>query len=79
MTETDKSELNSKVEKLKESHKNENLIDIEKYSKELTDVWNKISTRLYQEAPKEQNEQQQSNQQSNQKDDIQDVDFEEVK
>ena len=79
LTETDKSELNSKVEKLKESHKNENLIDIEKYSKELTDVWNKISTRLYQEAPKEQNEQQQSNQQSNQKDDIQDVDFEEVK
>ena len=79
LTETDKSELNSKVEKLKESHKNENLIDIEKYSKELTDVWNKISTRLYQEAPKEQNEQQQSIQQSNQKDDIQDVDFEEVK
>lgn len=49
LNESDKSDLNSKVEKLKESHKEQNLIDVEKYSKELTEVWNRISTKLYEQ------------------------------
>lgn len=50
LNDSDKSDLNSKVEKLKESHKAQNLIDIEKYSKELTEVWNRISTKLYEQS-----------------------------
>jgi len=78
LNETDKSELNSMVEKLKESHKTENLVDVEKYTKDLTEVWNKISTRLYQDQPKNES---QDTQQKDEKpsDNIQDVDFEEVK
>ena len=51
LNETDKSDLNLMVEKLKESHKSQNLLDIDKYSKELTDVWNRISSKLYQSEP----------------------------
>lgn len=78
LTETDKSELNSKVEKLKESHKTENLIDVEKYSKELTEVWNKISTRLYQQQPNEPQHTETDNK-NDKYDEATDVDFEEVK
>ena len=79
LTDTDKSELTTMVEKLKESHKTENLIDIDKYSKELTDVWNKISTRLYSEQTKEQTNEQTNNNSNSKDQDVQDVDFEEVK
>ena len=48
LSETDKSDLNLMVDKLKESHKTQNLIDIQKYQTELTEVWNRISTKLYQ-------------------------------
>jgi len=75
LSETDKTELTTMVDKLKESHKTENLIDVEKYTKELTEVWNRISTRLYSEQPK--NESTDTSQQKS--DDFQDVDFEEVK
>lgn len=49
LTDTDKSELNAELDKLKESHKAQDLEAIEKYSKNLTEVWNRISTRLYQD------------------------------
>ena len=77
LSETDKTELTTMVDKLKESHKTENLIDVEKYTKELTEVWNRISTRLYSEQSK--NESTDTSQDTQQKkDDAVDTDFEEV-
>jgi molecular chaperone DnaK len=79
LNETDKTELNSAVEKLRESHKSQNMVDVEKYMNNLNEVWNKISTRLYSE--QSQNESKTENQ-SNSNDkysDASDVDFEEVK
>jgi molecular chaperone DnaK len=78
LDESQKSELNSMVEKLKESHKSENLNDIEKYTKELTDVWNRISTKLYEQTQTQQSEPQQNTQQA-QNNTAEDVDYEEVK
>jgi molecular chaperone DnaK len=75
LNESDKSELNSMVEKLKESHKSENLTDIERYTKNLTEVWNRISSKMYSDSSQQQNE---SNTEK-QKNETQDVDFEEVK
>jgi molecular chaperone DnaK len=57
LNETDKSDLNSMVEKLKESHKTQNLEDLEKYTKELSEIWNKVSTKLYQSGQNESQEQ----------------------
>ena len=74
LNETDKSELNSIVEKLKESHKSQNLIDIEKYTKELSDSWNKISTKIYSQS---QTEPTQST--GNPDEPVSDIDFEDVK
>lgn len=76
LNESDKSDLNSMVEKLKESHKSQNLGDVEKYTKNLTEVWNKISTKLYESQT---SEPQNDNQQSRSNDDVSDVDYEEVK
>jgi len=79
LNETDKTELNSAVEKLKESHKEQNMIDLEKYMNNLNDVWNKISTRLY--ADKSQNESQETSTDEKNDDkynEATDVDFEEV-
>jgi molecular chaperone DnaK len=75
LTETDKTDLTEKVELLKESHKNQNLESVEKYTKELNDVWNKISSKLY-----ENSQNQTTNENSDSKhSETQDVDFEEVK
>ncbi len=54
LNESDKSELNSMTDKLKESHKAQNLIDVERYSKELTEVWNRVSTKLYEQSQTQQ-------------------------
>jgi molecular chaperone DnaK len=81
LTETDKSELNAELNKLKESHKAQNLVDVEKYTKSLTDVWNNISTKIYSQS--EQSEQSNQNCQNestqSKNDDVTDVEFEEVK
>jgi len=53
LTEEDKTELNEMKDKLKDAHKSQNLEDIEKYTKDLTEVWNKISTKLYQQSEQE--------------------------
>lgn len=73
LTETDKTELNVDLEKLKDSHKTQNLEDVEKYTKNLTETWNKISTRLYQD--QNQNESQDYKKSEN----SEFTDFEEVK
>lgn len=73
LDENDKSELNSMVDKLKESHKSENLEDIDKYTKELSDIWNKISTKLYSQTQNE------TSTTSNTDEPVSDVDFEDIK
>jgi molecular chaperone DnaK len=75
LNESDKTELNSMVDKLKESHKEKNILDVEKYTNELTEVWNRISTKLYESTQQSNNEEQKNNSQT----EAQDVDFEEVK
>lgn len=78
LNENDKTELNSMVEKLKESHKTENLTDIDKYTKELTEVWNKISTKIYSQA--EQDAPTTPNSTTKETyEDVQDVDYEDVR
>ena len=74
LTDADKSDLNSMVEKLKDSHKTQNLIDIQKYTKELEGVWNRVSTKMYESQTGEQ-----SQQKSKDEDNVVDTDFEEVK
>jgi len=74
LTESDKIDLNLMVEKLKESHKNQDLINIEKYTKSLTETWNRISVRLYEQA-----QEHQTNTSQEKDENISDVDFEEVK
>ena len=77
LNESDKSDLNSMVDKLKESHKNQDLINIEKYTNDLSEIWNRISSKLYQES-NNQSEQQKSEEHSKDKDDVQDVDYTEI-
>lgn len=48
LEEKDINELKEKVEKLKESYTSKNIADIDKYTTELTETWNKVSTQLYQ-------------------------------
>jgi len=80
LNETDKSELTSKVEKLKESHKSQNLVDIEKYSQELEKTWHNISTKLYESAQAQNQPQPEPETKKDaDKDSATDVDFEEVK
>ncbi len=54
LTEEDRTNLNETLDKLKESHKIQDVIDIDKYLTELNEKWNIISTRLYQETASEQ-------------------------
>jgi molecular chaperone DnaK len=82
LNEIDKSELTSTVEKLKESHKTQNLDDLNKYTKELTDVWNKISAKLYSDSSSQTSQSDQTSQTNESKDNNADpefTDFEEVK
>ena len=76
LTETDKNELNSMILKLKESHKTQNLIDLDKYSKELNEVWNRISSKLYSQA---QTQQQPDDHLKTESGDVSDIEYEDVK
>jgi len=73
LNETDKSELNSQVEQLKEKHKVKDYDGIKKQIEELQSVWNKISTKMY-----EQNQEPQNDNSTETKDNVEDVDFTEV-
>jgi len=77
LSEEDKIELNTALDKLKESHKNESVENIDSNIDILNDVWNKISSKLY-----EQNEsttEQSTTEEPKNDDNVEDVDFEEVK
>jgi len=73
LTEEDKKNLNDTLEKLKESHKNQDMTNIDNYSKELNEKWNIISTRLYQQTSSEQ-----QGPKAKDADPVEDVEFEEV-
>ncbi len=77
LNEDDKSELNSKVDILKEVHKNKDVDGIKTHMEELQNVWNKISTKLYQESQNSENTPPDSDSNES-KDEVEDVDFEEV-
>jgi len=74
LTEEDKTSLQKIVDKLKESHKSQNIDEIDTYTKELTESWNSISERLYKNTETSQQEPQ-----NEPVEDIEDIEFEEVK
>ena len=84
ISESDKTDLNEFMNKLKEAHKSQNISDMDKYSKELNEKWNAVSTQMYQNSstqntgnPNQSGESQESK--KGPEPDITDVDFEEVK
>lgn len=78
LNESDKSELNSVVDKLKESHKNQDLTSVDKYTSELTETWNRISTKLYEQS-KTETAKGQEYEGPKEQPDVEDVQYEEVK
>ena len=83
ISESDKTDLNEFMNKLKEAHKSQNISDMDKYSKELNEKWNAVSTQMYQNSstqntgnPNQSGESQESK--KGPEPDITDVDFEEV-
>jgi len=76
LNESDKSELNSQVEQLKEKHKVKDYDGIKTQINELQSVWNKISTKLYQEQSNQEQPQNEGSTES--KDEVEDVEFTEV-
>ena len=57
LSEEDTNSITEVLEKLKLSHQNENIKEMDQYMEELTSVWQEISTKLYQqtESPTEEN------------------------
>jgi len=87
ISESDKTTLNESMSKLKEAHKSQNVLDMDKYSKELNEKWNAVSTQMYQNSST-QNTGSNPNQNTSgaeepkkgpDQQDVTDVDFEEVK
>ena len=82
LTEDEKSSLNQTLDKLRQAHKIKDVPEVEKLTIELNEKWNSASTRMYQQSGGE-NTQNQSEPQTGggqpPKDDIQDVDYTEVK
>jgi len=77
LTESDKTNLTEKVEKLKEFHKEQNLDSIDKSMNELNETWHKISEKLYADVN---TQNQQTTETSNdKKEEPVDVDFEDIK
>lgn len=68
----DKTNLQEKSDKLKEAHSKQNLEDVEKYTQELNDLWQTISTKMYQQ------DQQPPTEPGDVKEDIEDVQYEDV-
>ena len=79
LSDTDKKELENQVTILKESHKNKNIGELKIQSEKLTKIWNDISTRLYQQTQQTQQTSEPPKNDAKQDDNIQDVNYEEVK
>lgn len=54
LTDSDKTNLNESLDKLKMAHKSQNMNDIDTLTKELNEKWNVISTKMYQQTSSEQ-------------------------
>ena len=82
LTESDKTELNEAVNNLKEKHQSKDVDGVKNQMTELQNVWNKISTKLYQQTQEQQTQQTQEQQSENdntgQPNNVEDVDYEEV-
>ena len=75
LTDEDKATLNSDLDELKKAHSEKDVEKIDEASKKLSDSWQTISTRLYQQSQ----ESPESSDSSNSTDEVQDADFEEIK
>jgi molecular chaperone DnaK len=79
LNEEDKNNLNDALNKLKESHKSENIESIDKDLENLNSVWGVISTKLYQQTTQQTNEQDANiNNESKSEQNVEDVNFEEI-
>ena len=72
LTEEDKVKLQEGVETLKKSHQEKNVEEVKEKMSKMNEIWNEISTKMYQQGDKEP---------VNEKvdDNVSDVDYEEVK
>ena len=75
LTDGDKAQLNADLEELRNAYSDKDVQKIDESSEKLTQTWNTISTKLYEQS---QTEQATENTESNSNDEVDDVDFEEV-
>jgi molecular chaperone DnaK len=82
LTESDKSNINESVDKLKKAHSDKDVDGVDKYMKELNEKWNEISTRMYQNTNESQSNpnphQEQNPNTGPNSEKVEDVDFEEI-
>jgi molecular chaperone DnaK len=77
---TDKTMLNEKLETLKKSYEEKNIDLIKENMTSLTDIWNKVSEKMYKTTESTQStEQPKTEQNDDDNDNVEDVDFEDVK
>ena len=72
LTDQNKTDLNASLDKLKEAHKNRNIMEIDSAMSELNDTWSKISTEMY-------SKQESTTPENTDESGVQDAQFEEVK
>jgi molecular chaperone DnaK len=78
LTDEDKTTLNEKLSDLKSAHSEKNLEKIDESTKNLSEAWSQISTKLYQQSQEESTTNSEGGD-SGPNDEVQDADFEEVK
>lgn len=76
LTEDDKSNLNKDLDEVKKAHSEKDIQKIDESAKKLNETWSTISTRIYQQT---QQEPQPTSENKEGEDNIEDVNFEEVK
>ena len=76
LTDGDKAQLNADLEELRNAYSDKDVKKIDESSEKLTQTWNTISTKLYEQS---QTEQATDNTEASGNDEVDDVDFEEVK
>jgi molecular chaperone DnaK len=77
LTDEDKTTLNEKLSDLKSAHSEKNLEKIDESTKNLSEAWSQISTKLYQQSQEESTTNSEGGD-SGPNDEVQDADFEEV-
>ena len=76
LTDEDKTQLNADLDELRKAYSDKDVQKIDESSDKLTQTWNTISTKLYEQS---QTEQATDNTEASGNDEVDDVDFEEVK